>query len=624
MTAELEALPTVRLMRRTTVTGAYDGGVYGALERVGEHLAVRPEGLPVQCFWRIAARRAVLAAGAIERPVAFPDNDRPGVMLAGAVRAYLNRWAVAPRKAAVFTACDDGWRTAADLAAAGVEVAAVVDARPGAAVPAGPWRAIAGGAVVGTRGRRALSEITVRNGGATERIAVDCLAVAGGWNPAVHLSCHLGGRPIWDETLAAFVPAAGSVPGMAVAGAATGAFSTSAALRQGAQAAVEALRDLGFAAPAVSVPEAEDAAGTGSAVWAVEAPGRAWVDFQNDVTVKDLGLAAREGFSAAEHAKRYTTLGMATDQGKVGGVVGSGVLAALTGRSVGETGVTTYRPPYTPVPIAALGAGAEGMGLAPRRYPPAHGVAAAMGAVFVEAGLWYRPSHFPRAGEGWRAACDREAAIVRDSVGVCDVSTLGKIEVIGADAAALLDRVYVNRMSTLAVGRVRYGVMLREDGFVMDDGTVARLGEARFLVSTTTAAAEEVLSHLEFCAECLWPELDVALVPVTEQWAQVAVAGPRARELVAGVAPGAEGLPFLGVRRGCGGGRAGAGVPDFVLGRTRVRAGGAGAVRGGAVRAAGRTGAGTRGRGLRAGGAQRAADREGAADPCGTARAHDA
>ena len=242
---ELAAMPNVRLMPRTTVTGVHDGGTWGALERVGEHRAAAPD-LPRACFWRIVARRAVLAAGAIERPIAFPGNDRPGVMLAGAVRAWLNRWSVAPARAAVFTACDDGWRTAADLAAAGVEVAAIVDARAGATPPAGPWRVLAGAEVVATRGRTGLREISVRRGAAVERIAVDCLAVAGGWNPAVQLSCHLGGRPVWDERIAAFVPAAGAVPGLAVAGAAGGAFSTAAALRQGAEAAAAAVAALGY------------------------------------------------------------------------------------------------------------------------------------------------------------------------------------------------------------------------------------------------------------------------------------------------------------------------------------------------------------------------------------------
>ncbi len=530
-------MPNVRLMTRTSVTGAYDGGTYGALERVSEHVGRPPAGVPRLCFWRIVARRVVLATGALERPVAFPANDRPGVMLAGAVRAYLNRWAVAPRRAAVFCVNDDGWRTAFDLAAAGVEVVALIDVRRDVSLPAGPWRNFAGGVVADTRGRAGLREIRVRAGGKVHRLAVDCLAVAGGWNPALHLTSHLGARPVWDERIAAFVPVAGAVPGMRVAGAAAGDFSTYAALAGGAWAATASLEELGVAGAAAALPAAEDAPVRVAPFWQVRgAGGRAWLDFQNDVTVKDVALAAREGFAAAEHMKRYTTLGMATDQGKTGGVTGLAVLAEATGRGVGETGTTTFRPPYVPVPIAALGAGGAGEGFAPQRFTPAHDVIAAMGAPFVEAGLWYRPSWFPAAGEtDWRQGCDREVGMVRRAVGVCDVTTLGKIDVQGPDAAAFLDRIYANTISSLAVGRVRYGVMLREDGFVMDDGTVARLGERQFLVTTTTAAAGEVMAHLEFCLQCLWPDLDVQVASVTEQWAQVAVAGPRSRELVGAV-----------------------------------------------------------------------------------------
>jgi sarcosine oxidase subunit alpha len=283
VTAELAGLPNVRLMPRTTVFGAYDGGTYGAVERVAEHLAAPPEGLPVQCLWRIVARRAVLCAGAIERPIAFPDNDRPGVMLAGAVRAHLNRWAVAPARAAVFTNNDDGWRTAADLAAAGVEVAALIDVRPGP-LPEGDWARMPGAQVVGTRGRRGLREIRVRQGGREHRLAVDCLAVSGGWNPSLHLSSHLGARPVWDEAIAAFVPAEGAVPGMRVAGAAAGVLSTQGALNGGEAAAMAVLADLGLRG-LVAVPEAEDADVEITPFWRVEAPGRAWLDLQNAVTV---------------------------------------------------------------------------------------------------------------------------------------------------------------------------------------------------------------------------------------------------------------------------------------------------------------------------------------------------
>ncbi len=548
--AELASLPNVRLMPRTTVTSVHDGGTYGALERVSRHLEAVPEHAPRDCFWRIAARHAVLAAGAIERPIAFPDNDRPGVMLAGAVRAYVTRWAASPGRTAVFTNNDDGWRTAVDLAAAGVPVAALIDARPDVEPPRGPWAVHVGAEVVGTEGRAALSAIMLREGRRRRRIEVDCLAVSGGWNPALHLSCHLGARPVWDAGLAAFVPKEEAVPGLRAAGAAAGAFSTRAALAQGAAAARAALEDLGLAPGAADLPQAEDGPVAVTPLWEVRAgKGRAWLDFQNDVTTKDVALAARENFVSVEHMKRYTTLGMATDQGKTANVAGLAILAELTGRSIAETGTTTFRPPYTPVPIAALGAGGEGMGFAPRRETPTHAAIIERGAPMIEAGLWLRPGYFPAPGEtGWRPARDREVAFVRAAVGVCDVSTLGKIDVQGSDAAAFLDRVYANTISTLAVGRVRYGLMLREDGFVMDDGTVARLGETQFFVTTTTAAAGAVMDHLEFCAQCLWPELDVALVSQTDQWAQVAVAGPRARELLGSVVEGAVddgALPYM-------------------------------------------------------------------------------
>ncbi|MBP7003199.1 sarcosine oxidase subunit alpha family protein [Amaricoccus sp.] len=549
--AELAALPSVRLMPRTSVIGAYDGGTFGAVERVSRHLAAPPAHAPLDTFWRIAARRAILAAGAIERPVAFPGNDRPGVMTAGAVRAYLNRWAAAPgRRAVVFTGNDDGWRTARDLAAAGVEVAALVDARPGVAAPEGPWRLATGAVVTGTRGRIGLSAVRVRDAAGERWVDADLLAVSGGWSPSVHLACHTGARPVWDEGIAAFAPPGDGVPGMAAAGAAAGAFSTRAALAGGAAAAAAALADLGFAVPAADLPEAEDGPVAVTPLWQVAgAEGRAWVDLQNDVTTKDVALAAREAFRAAEHMKRYTTHGMATDQGKLGGLLGVAALAEATGRSVAETGVTTFRPPWTPVPIAALGAGGQGQGLAPERLTPAHGAIVARGAPQIEAGLWRRPAYFPAAGEAtWREACDREARMVRAAVGVCDVSTLGKIDVQGPDAPAFLDRVYASTMSSLAVGRVRYGLMLREDGFVMDDGTVARLGPAHFLVTTTTAAAGEAMAHLEFARQCLWPGMDVGFASVTDHWAQVAVAGPRAREVANAVLDTAvddAGFPYM-------------------------------------------------------------------------------
>jgi sarcosine oxidase subunit alpha len=533
MVDKLRGMANVRLMPRTTVTGAYDQGTYGALERVSLHLASPDPDAPLETFWRIVAKRAILAAGALERPIAFPANDRPGVMSAAAVRTYLNRYGVAPGKAVtVFCNNDDAHRTARDLAQAGVSVAAVIDSREDAEID-GDFPVFAGGTVVGTGGRHGLSEITLLHKGHQRSIWTDCLAVSGGWNPTLHLSCHMNGRPVWDEALAAFVPTPDAVPGLAAAGAARGAFSTAQCLADGLAAAKEALAALGLKARKTKAPAAEDGAYRIAPLWSVEGKGRAWLDFQNDVTVKDVKLAAQEGFASVEHMKRYTTQGMATDQGKNSNVAALAVLADATGRSIPETGTTIFRPPFVPVSIAAMGAGARGAGFAPQRFTTSHGASLERGAPMIEAGLWYRPSYFPKPGEStWREACDREVTMVREAVGIADVSTLGKIDIQGPDAGRFLDLVYTNTFSTLPVGKVRYGLMLREDGHVMDDGTTARLSESHYVMTTTTAAAGLVMRHLEFVHQGLAPKLDLRMVSVTEEWAQFAVAGPKSRALL--------------------------------------------------------------------------------------------
>ena len=528
----LAAMPNVRLMTRTTVTGAYDGGVFGALERVGHHLP--RSNAPLECFWRITARCSILCSGALERPIAFEDNDRPGIMTAGAVRAYLNRWGVvAGKSVAVFGNNDDAHRTARDLHNAGVKVAALIDSRAGVQVGDLPYPVHLGAQVCGSTGRLGLTGIKVRKGDRVLHVAAECLAVSGGWNPTVHLACHMNGRPEWRADIAAFVPRDGMVPGLEAAGACNGAFSTASCLAEGAAAAARVVAALGHDVAAIDLPEAEDQAYRISPLWAVAGKGRAWLDFQNDVSVKDVKQAAVENFRSVEHMKRYTTQGMATDQGKNSNVVALAVLADVTGRAIPETGVTTFRPPYSPVAIAAMGAGAQGKGFAPQRFTTSHEQSVSMGAPMIEAGLWYRPSYFPRTGETtWRESCDREVGYVRRTVGVCDVSTLGKIDIQGPDAAKLLDFVYTGMFSTLMEGRVRYGLMLREDGTVMDDGTCARMGSEHYVMTTTTAAAGDVMRHLEFVAQALHPEWAVAFTSVTEQWAQFAVAGPKSRELL--------------------------------------------------------------------------------------------
>ena len=559
--AELSSLPDVRLMLRTTVFGAYDSGTFGAVERVADHLALPPPGEPRQRLWRIVAKRTVVAQGATERPIVFGNNDRPGVMLASAVRSYINRFGVAPGKTAVvFSNNDDGAATIDDLAAAGVAVAALVDTRP-ALPPAIEARAeelgirvfdesVVSDALGGSRvkGARILPVY-----GPAQTVPCDLIVVSGGFNPNMQITTHLGGRPQWQDKLAAFVP--GSLPnGVAVAGAANGTYSLASCLSEGAHLGAAAASATGFDAKAAKLPAVDDE-GTGiSAFWHVErAKHKAFVDLQNDVTAADVALAEREGYRAVEHLKRYTTLGMATDQGKTSSVNGLAILAELTGKTIPATGITTARPPYTAVAIGALAGEHREKHFKPTRLAPSHDWAKERGAVFVEAGLWLRAQYYPKPGEhDWLTTVVREVTAVRSGVGVCDVSTLGKIEVHGADAGKFLDRVYINMMSTLPVGRARYGAMLREDGIMMDDGTAARFAEDRYFITTTTANAVKVLQHLELCRQWFWPDLDVQLVPVSDHWAQYSVAGPKARDLLAKIVDSPfdisnAAFPFMGV-----------------------------------------------------------------------------
>jgi sarcosine oxidase subunit alpha len=545
--AEFSTLPNLRVMRRTTVFGAFDHGIFGAVERVGDHILV-PTGLR-QSLWRITAKRTVLAAGATERHIPFKNNDRPGIMLAGSLRTYANRWAVSPAaKVAIFTNNDDGHRTALDLLAKGVEIAAVIDPRPDARALA-EYRLIAGATVTGSKGRLGLTSIQVRRDGHEETIDCGALGISGGWNPNVQLTSHHGGRPQWDEALQAFLPH--NIPAhMLVAGAAMGKGSTQAALVSGASAAIAALEQIGIAASLPDLPQADDAQITIKPLWHVPGKGRAWVDFQNDVTVKDIRLAHQENMRPVEHLKRWTTLGMATDQGKTSNATAVAIMSELTGKSIPDTGTTIFRPPYTPVSMAALGGGDTGVHFRARRLTPSHVWAQTQGAVFVEVGQWMRAQYFPRAGEiNWRQSVDREVLATRNGVGICDVTTLGKVDVQGADAAEFLDRLYCNAMKSLKVGMVRYGLMLREDGHAYDDGTCARLREDHYVVTTTTAQAGPVYRHMEFARQCLWPELDVQLISTTDAWAQLAVAGPKARSLVERIVDGFdlsnEAFPFM-------------------------------------------------------------------------------
>ncbi|MDX2202855.1 MAG: sarcosine oxidase subunit alpha family protein [Hyphomicrobiaceae bacterium] len=556
---ELSGLAGVRIMPRTAVFGVFDGGTYGALERVTDHLPVPPAFAVRQRLWRIVARRTILASGAIERPVAFAGNDRPGVMLAGAVRTYLNRFAVAPgRRLVLFTSSDDGWRTAAAAARAGMEVAAIVDAR--AAVPPAVMALAPRGATVHLDARvrealggRALAGVALEAQTGRQRIAADLLAVSGGWNPNFALASHHGARAEWCPHLVGFAPS-GAPDGMVVAGAARGMLSLARCLADGWDAGATGSETLGFRPVGARAFSAEDEPSGVSALWHVKGGrAKAFVDLQNDVTVSDVLLAEREGYRSAEHLKRYTTLGMATDQGKTGNVLALGILAETRGAPVPSVGITRFRPPAVPVAIGALAGRHRGREFRPTRLTPTHAWAQSRGAVFVEAGPWLRAQYYPMPGEtDWLETVGREVLTVRRSVGFCDVSTLGKIDVQGPDAGLFLDRLYINTFSTLPVGRARYGIMLREDGFVMDDGTTARLAPDRYYVTTTTANAVRVFQHMQFCHQVLWPDLDVQLVSVSDQWAKLSVAGPKARETLRGVVDAgsdlsSEALPHMGV-----------------------------------------------------------------------------
>lgn len=538
---ELESFDQVMMLKRTTVFGMFDHGTFGAIEQLTYPSSYAPEPAVRSRYLKIMAKRTILAAGALERPIAFGGNDRPGVMSAAATRAYLNRWAVkVGGKAAVFTSCDNGWQTAFDMHDAGVAIQAVIDVRKTVdkrlleEAQRRDLSLLMDSAVCGTAGDSVLRSITVRDAqGRHHKMDCETLSVSGGWNPTLHLSCHLGAKPKWNESIACFVPDALSKT-LLVVGSAAGHFGLKQCIEDGSEAALKVAGALNRKAYALEPVETQPEPSSVAVYFYVkQSNGKAFVDFQHDVTVADIYQAANEGYDQIEHTKRFTTMGMATDQGKTASVVGIGVLAEATHRSIAQTGTTVFRPPYTPVTIGALAGKHIREGFRPRRLTPLHQWAERHGASFVEVGLWFRAQWYAQPGEcGWRDSVDREVSTVRSAVGFCDVSTLGKIEVLGPDAGRFLDSIYANNISNLAVGKVRYGLMLREDGFVMDDGTCARLESQRFFITTTTANAGRVLQLMELHHQLWMPEASLAMISTTDCWAQVSVAGPKSREVL--------------------------------------------------------------------------------------------
>lgn len=565
--AELRERKNVRLLPRTTVWGYYDGNTMAALERVADHKREPAKGEPRHRQWTIRTGTVILATGSFERPLVFPGNDRPGVMLAGAAQRYANQFGVLPgRKIAVLANNDGAYGAALALKKAGAEIAAIVDVRRqvseaahAAALSVG-GEFLAGHAVVATEGGAKLSGLKVQVfdastgalSGDPRSIDADCLIVSGGWSPTIHLASQAGTAPLWDAERQAFLPPKATQDWIG-AGAFNGSFSTADALAEGDAAGRQAT---GFAdGPSETIPDVESPALAShpAPVFEIKAKGKAFVDLQHDVTADDVRLAHREGFISVEHLKRYTTLGMATDQGKTSNIPGLAIMAETLGKAIPDVGTTRFRAPFSPVSLGSIAAERYG-DLKPERLTPMHDWHLEHGATMYPAGLWFRPMIYGNPGETVEQAYVREARAVRETAGIVDVSTLGKIAIQGPDAAELLDRVYTNMFSTLAVGKARYGLMLREDGLALDDGTTWRLGQNDFLMTTTTANAGKVMQHLEYFLDVVWPDLKVHLTSVTDQWAGAAIGGPRAREILASCVAGTtvdnESLPFMGIVHG--------------------------------------------------------------------------
>ncbi|MEM0949061.1 MAG: sarcosine oxidase subunit alpha family protein [Pseudomonadota bacterium] len=568
---ELSARENVRVRTRTMGAGIYDHGYVLAYERLTDH-EPDPQG-PRHRLWKIRARQVIAATGAIERPLSFAGNDLPGVMLASAVRDYLVDYGVSPgARSVIVTNNDDGYRTALALHAAGQTVKAIIDPRmkatgalPEAARAVG-LRIETGTAIAKVKGVAKVDGVFLcaqsGDGDKTEEIACDVVAMSGGWSPVVHLWSHCGGKLRWDDARAMFCPypdraptGADGLPFVRAAGTATGALATADVLTSAVEAARAATEALGLTAPAQDVPtSAPTEEEPILPVWVM--PGGAghklrskmWLDFQNDVKVSDVQLAAQEGYQSVEHTKRYTTLGMATDQGKTSNINGLAVLSQSLGIDIPEVGTTTFRPPYTPISMGAIGGEARGALFQPIRQTPIHAWHEDNGAHWEPVGHWRRPYAFPRDGESVHDAVMREVTNTRDTVGLLDASTLGKIIVKGPDAGQFLDMMYTNMMSTLPLGRCRYGLMCTENGFLTDDGVVARLDETTWLCHTTTGGADRIHGHMEEWLQTEWWDWRVHTVNVTEQYAQIGVVGPDARnvlETLGGMDLSADALPFM-------------------------------------------------------------------------------
>ncbi|WP_233850023.1 sarcosine oxidase subunit alpha family protein [Paraburkholderia sp. HD33-4] len=570
--AELSRMPDVKILSHSTAFGYQDHNLVTVAQRLTEHLPVSMRKGTRELLWKIRAKRVILATGAQERPIVFGNNDLPGVMLASAVSTYIHRFGVMPgRNAVVFTNNDAGYQCALDMKASGASVVVIDPRAQGsgalqAAARRGGVKIINNAAVMTAHGKLRVTSVEVvayANGKAGVKqaeIPCDLVAMSGGFSPVLHLFAQSGGKAQWNDTIACFVPGKGMQSETSV-GAAAGEFSLARGMRQAVDASVEAVKSIGYAVKGSPIPRVAEVTESpiqplwlvGDRAQAARGP-KQFVDFQNDVSAADILLAAREGFESVEHVKRYTAMGFGTDQGKLGNINGMAILADALGKTIPETGTTTFRPNYTPVTFGTIAGRELGDLLDPIRKTAVHEWHVENGAMFEDVGNWKRPWYFPKKGEDLHAAVRRECLAVRNSVGMLDASTLGKIDIQGPDAAKLLNWIYTNPWTKLEVGKCRYGLMLDENGMVFDDGVTVRLGEQHFMMTTTTGGAARVLTWMERWLQTEWPDMKVRLASVTDHWATFAVVGPKSRKVLQKVCSDIdfanEAFPFMSYRNG--------------------------------------------------------------------------
>ena len=567
--SQLKSMPNVIVKNRSQVFGYYDHNMMVMFERTRDHIENPNKFTPRQKLWYIRAKEIVISTGSLERPLIFGNNDRPGILLSSAAKEYLKVYGVlVGRKPIIFTNNDSAYDTAIEFKKNGINPL-VVDTRTNSdssviseAKNLNIDIKFSHG-IANTKGHLKVNSATIGKFNSDkssyenlEEVSCDCICVSGNWTPTVHLSSQSGNKLKFNETIDAFIPSQSRQKESTI-GSANGSFTLKQALEDGFNKGFELSNKITNKNSKSTAPTSNERSyGEHDKFWCMPLPKnkhyKRFVDFQNDVAVSDIELAVREGFRSIEHVKRYTTLGMATDQGKTSNLNGLQLVSNIEGKIVPEVGHTTFRPPYTAVTIGTIVGREVGKHYRPTRKSPMHEWHEKNNAVFVDAGLWLRPRYYKQDNESLEEAAKREANNVRKNVGVCDVTSLGKIDIKGPDTAEFLNRIYTNAWMKLPVGKARYGVMLREDGIVFDDGTTTRISENHFHMTTTTAQAVNVLAHLEYYLQVVWPELNVNVLSTTEQWAGAALAGPNSRELLSKLFPETnilnEALPFMGYK----------------------------------------------------------------------------